>query len=272
MVTFQVATLNVAGLPSPLAPLPDRATEFCRLIEASDIDVVNFQEVWTRRHLRVLTARLPSFPFVARRTGAAGQPAGGLATFSRVPVRSVAYTSFGFIWPRAGRPAFRLTRAVNSRLQGVLVVELALALSAAVVANVHLTANKDGDWSAGNRYHAFQRAQLDVLHRVLRRVRAAATGPVIVGGDLNVSSRSPLYPHITDGGAWHDPFAGTDAGTFHAELLPPDRRSSGRAARLDYLLVSPEPAVEASLLFAEPVALGFLSDHLGLLARILLER
>ena len=53
-------------------------------------------------------------------------------------------------------------------MAGVLVTELPeLGL---VLANTHLTANKDGDWSAHNRYHGFQRAQLNRLHSVLRQL------------------------------------------------------------------------------------------------------
>jgi endonuclease/exonuclease/phosphatase (EEP) superfamily protein YafD len=262
--SFGLASLNVCGLPSALPPLRARAPEFCRRIEDSDIDVVNFQEVWTRRYLQLLRAGLPSFGFVAWRAGAVGQPAGGLATFSRVPVGSVSFTSFRGARPRSGGPLFRLARTLNSRLQGVLTVEL--TAPAVAVVNVHLTANKDGDWSAGNRYHPLQRAQLERLHEVLRRVRAAGERPVIVAGDFNVPSRSVLYPLVVDG--WQDLFADSDPPTFHAELL-----RGRRPSRIDYVLVSDGPAVEIALLFEEAVPLPggretFLSDHVGLMARV----
>ena len=129
-----------------------------RRLEESGLDVVNLQEVWGRRALAVIRAQLPSFPYVAWRRGVHGQPAGGLVTFSRRPVGAVSYTSFHGAPPDAGGIPFRVRRAVNSLLQGVLTVEL-VGLGT-VVANTHLTANKDGDWSAGNRYHALQRRQV----------------------------------------------------------------------------------------------------------------
>jgi hypothetical protein len=171
-----VATLNVCGLPwsqSSLPPLAERAVEFGRRLEESGLDVVNLQEVWGRRALAVIRAQLPSFPHVAWRRGVAGQPAGGLVTFSRRPVGAVSYTSFHRALPDAGGVRFRARRAVNSLLQGVLTVEL-VGLGT-VVANTHLTANKDGDWSAGNRYHAFQRRQVGMVHAALRRARRADT-------------------------------------------------------------------------------------------------
>src|SRR5204863_397822 len=83
---IHVMSLNVCGLPSALPSMKERAAHFCRHIDESDIDVVNLQEVWGRRALAVIRARLPSYPFVAWRRGTAGQPAGGLVTFSRLPV------------------------------------------------------------------------------------------------------------------------------------------------------------------------------------------
>jgi endonuclease/exonuclease/phosphatase family metal-dependent hydrolase len=184
---------------------------------------------------------------------------------------TVSYTSFRGGRPTAGSIRFRAKRAVNSLLQGVLTVELpGLGV---VVANTHLTANKDGDWSAGNRYHAFQRGQVGMLHAVLRRARTVDTQLVIVAGDFNIASDGPLYPLIVDGGAWRDPFAACDPSTYHIEFLPP-----GCAAhRIDYLLVSGDveqtPVIDSALLFAEPLALPdgsriYLSDHVALTARI----
>jgi exonuclease III len=264
----RLMSLNVCGLPSPLPSLADRAVHFCRHIEESDIDVVTFQEVWWRRALLVIRANLPSFRFVAWRPGVAGQPAGGLVTFSRLPVGAVTYTSFRGARPAGGGVRFRARCAVNSLLQGVLTAEL--AGRGAVVANTHLTANKDGDWSAGNRYHALQRAQVGTLHTVLQRIRTDLT---IVTGDFNIASDGPLYPLIVDGGAWRDPFHATDPATYHVEFLPPG--STGH--RIDYLLVAGDaarfPVLDSGLLFAEPLALPdgrrmYLSDHVALTARI----
>jgi exonuclease III len=269
-VTLHVATLNVCGLPSSLAPLSRRADEFCRHIDESDIDVLNLQEVWGRRTLAAIHARLPSFPHVAWRRAIGGRPAGGLTTFSRRPLGTVSYRSFRGAVPDQGGVRFRAKRAVNSMLQGVLTVELAGL--PAVVVNTHLTANKDGDWSADNRHHTFQRRQVEMLHAVLSRARTANTGLVIVTGDFNISSSCPLYPLIVGGGAWRDPFAATDPVTYHLDFLPP----GSAPHRIDYLLFSGDearyPLVDSGVLFAEPLALPsgrmYLSDHVALTARV----
>ena len=254
-------TFNVCGLPTAYQPVARRAPGFCRRIEEADLDVVNLQEVWTRAALEVIRAHLPSFPYVAWRRGIGGQPAGGLATFSRHPIGRVRYTSFRRARPPAGTLRFRIKRTINTFLQGVLVVEQ--PGPGVTVANTHLSANKDGDWSAGNRYYPFQAAQLRLLHAAVPR----NGGLTILTGDFNVAACGPLYPKVVDDGRWRDPFEDGGPITFHREFLPPG--STGH--RIDYLLCSPPtyPVVETGLMFttADP---DFLSDHVALTARIAL--
>jgi hypothetical protein len=267
-------SLNVCcGLSSPLPSAKARAVEICSALEVSDVGIVNLQEVWTPGLFRVLRSRLRSFPFVAVRPGVAGRPAGGLVSFSRLPVRSVSYVSFRGARPREGGALFRAAGAIGSSLQGVLTFDIAGRRT--VLGNVHLNANTDGDWTVGNRHHAFQRTQLQMLHRALRRARRPDTELMLVSGDFNVSSDSPLYPMVVDHGTWRDPFAGTGGPTYHAELLPHGKP----AQRIDYVLVAgdPEhhPVTATSRLFTDRMRLAdgrstFLSDHIALRAEVTL--
>lgn len=256
-----VATLNIGGVHRGLGSLAVRAPAFGRWFADHDVDVINFQEVWTPRRLAVLRAALPSYPYLAWRRGLAGQPAGGLATFSRLPVTGVAYAPFSGGRADAGGPAFRLAMAVNSRLQGILSVEL----GSLVVVNTHLTANRDGDWSPGNRHRGLQRAQLAALHRVLAESAGIAVPMAVLGGDFNIASDSG-HDVVPDG--WLDPFAAEDRPTFHAAFLPPGRR----VRRIDYLLVRGGPVLAATVLFADEAPIGggtgLWSDHCGLLVRL----
>lgn len=270
--TFGVASLNMCcGLANSLPPVRERAREFCRRLEEADVDIVNFQEVWTPGLLAFLRTQLPSFPFVARKSGVLGQPAGGLVSFSRLPLRSAEYVSFRGTRPPGGSPFFRAARAADACLQGVLVFELPAFRT--VVGNVHLTANRDGKWSAGNRYEAFQAQQVRRVHDVLDRSGRWDTAMMIVCGDFNLPSECGLYDAVVGGGVWHDPFAGADTPTFHADLLP----AGARAHRVDYLLVDTDPAhhpvPETDLLFTEPVELpsgrtAYLSDHVSQVIRL----
>jgi endonuclease/exonuclease/phosphatase family metal-dependent hydrolase len=238
----RIVTLNVCyGVRTRLAPAAVRAAEFCRRIEALDVDVVNLQEVWTPRLLARIRTGLPSLPHVAWRRGIGGQPAGGLATLSRVPVTDVRYRTFRRARVGAGAPMFRLRHRVEAAFHGVLLVTIA-GEPPVLVGNVHLTANRDGDWSAGNRHHRFQAAQLGLLRDAMR-----GPEPAVLTGDFNVTSGSPLYPSIVDG--WRDPFAATDPATYQESMLPSGRRAS----RIDYILVrGVGDPVETALLFAKP--------------------
>jgi endonuclease/exonuclease/phosphatase family metal-dependent hydrolase len=147
---------------------------------------------------------------------------------------------------------FRVARAVNSALQGILVARA----GDLVVATTHLTANRDGDWTAANRHFAFQRAQL-------ARLASAGAGAEVLTGDFNVASDGPLYPELSAG--WQDPFADSDPVTFHAGFLPP----GARGHRIDYLLVRGVAARDAATVFPAPTGSGlYLSDHIGLTAVI----
>ncbi|MCE7002340.1 endonuclease/exonuclease/phosphatase family protein [Kibdelosporangium philippinense] len=259
--TLDVVSFNVfIGIRSRAAPARTRAVEFCRRLTDLDVDFLLLQEVWTRSLLRFIGARLPSMRHVAWKPGLAGQPAGGLAVFSRRPLRAPTYTSFASARPGDGNLAFRGKSAVSCRMQGILAVRT--ADGELLLGNTQLTANHDGDWSQGNRHYGIHRQQVGIVRRAMR----AHTAPLsVLGGDFNIASSSPLYPFIVDG--WHDPFARTDQPTYRAEFLP-----AGRPAhRIDYLLVSGQPVASADLILAEPVELAngtsFLSDHLALRIR-----
>ena len=264
---IRVATFNVLGLPAALPRLADRAVEFCRRIDASDIDVINLQEIWGPRAFAAVRPRLPSFPHVAWQRGIGRRPAGGLVTFSRVPLGDVSYRSFRGPVPDVGGVGFRVRMTVNSLVQGVLLTGLA-GLDT-IVANTHVPANKDGDWSATNRHHGIQRAHVRRLQAAVRRASRGARAAVLTG-DFNIASDSPLYPTIVEGGQWRDPFAATDPPTFHVEYLP----AGARGRRIDYMLVAGEAAAaDPQMLFGEPVDLPggrrtHLSDHVALAAQI----
>lgn len=278
---LRIATLNVGGLGRPrppLTPLAQRAPELGRRLsavfgeppDAGPIDVLNLQEVFRYAQLRVLREHLPAYPYVAYRRAPWG-PAGGLVTFSRHSLGRLRYRSFAGIVPDRGRLKFRVKRAVLSAGQGLTLVDLT-DLPVTIV-NTHLTANRDGDWSPGNRFFAFQRAQLRRLNATLHRWRRP--GLTIITGDFNIASDSEHYPQIIDHGARLDPFAATDPVTFHPTFLPPGEP----AHRIDYLLLAggtgragETSVLSAATLFAEPVTVGgrshYLSDHIGLTVQL----
>ena len=258
--TLTVASLNTLGVPRPGgARLTRRYAAIGAGFSAGDVDVVCFQEVLTWWHLRLLVRAMPSFGQVSYRPYPQG-PAGGLVTFSRLPVSGTAYQAFGRPPRAAGLP-------VRTRLQmgikGALVTRLSRpGLS---VINTHPLSNSDGDWTPANRFYPLHRAQLDALTPVLRGTR----GPAVVCGDFNIDRDSALFGDFVRDTGLSDAFGGTCPPTFRAEFLP-----AGETPHcIDFILTTATvKATATGLLFAgkQPIhgRPAYVSDHIGLYARL----
>lgn len=242
-----VASLNTLGLPLRSAGLPARYRAIADFFEASDVDVVSFQEVLTGWHLRKLA--MPSFRHVRRQRGLAG-PAGGLVTMSRRPLGPRRYHRVPA--PAAGMP--RVTQ-LKSLLKGHLVTKI----GGLWLVNTHPMPNHDGDWSSTNRHAAMHRQQLAHLARIVR----ALDGPVVVCGDFNVAAGSALIEDFRTATGLVDVFHDDPTPTFRAEFLGPGVPSH----RIDFIFTSPSLTVarrELILTDGPP----YVSDHLGLRATL----
>jgi endonuclease/exonuclease/phosphatase (EEP) superfamily protein YafD len=228
-------------------------------LEAGDADVACLQEVFTWWHLGLLARRMRSFRCLSFRASPVG-PAGGLVTFSRLPVSGTAYRAFG-VPPAA--PGISGAARLRAGLKGALVTRLARPELSVV--NTHPVANRDGDWSQAGRYYPVHRAQLASLTRVVR----GDLGPAVVCGDFNIDRRSCLFSEFVEGTGLADAFEGSCPATFRAEYLP-----AGETPHcIDFILVSEAVKAEsATVVFAgkEPLpgGPGYVSDHLGLRASL----
>jgi sphingomyelin phosphodiesterase 2 len=254
-----VATLNTRGVPMSGSRLARRYAMAGAGFDGGDADVVCFQEVFTYWHLRLLTRGMRSFRQVSYWRAPAG-PAGGLVTFSRLPVSGTAYRRFGLPTRVRGLP----WRAIGTAaVKGALVTRL--ERPGLCVINTHPAANKDGDWSEGNRYYPLHRAQLAALAGVV----SGAAPPAVVCGDFNIDRDSSLFGQFVAKTGLADAFAGECPPTFRAEYLPP----GGTPRCIDFILTGDGVTAEtATLVFAgkEPLAPapGYVSDHIGLCARL----
>jgi endonuclease/exonuclease/phosphatase family metal-dependent hydrolase len=254
-----VVTLNTRGVPVTGSQLAGRYQAIGEAFEFSNADVVAFQEVFTYWHLRLLARRMSSFRHVTFRPSAAG-PAGGLVTFSRLPVSACAYRGLGF---PAKAPGVSWSARARAWLKGVLVTEL--PDPGACVMNTHPVANRDGDWSQANRFFPLHQGQLGVVARVV----GAVTAPAVVCGDFNVDRDSVLLQGFLSETGLADAFSGQCPATFHPEYLDPPER----AHCIDFILVSPQikAGITQVLFSGKQILRGrreYLSDHIGLYARL----
>ncbi|MBV9448060.1 MAG: endonuclease/exonuclease/phosphatase family protein [Streptosporangiaceae bacterium] len=255
-----VVSFNTRGIPVTGSRLAMRYAAIGAELEAGDADVVCFQEIFTYWHLRLLARRMRSFRHVSYLPSVAA-PAGGLVTFSRLPVSAPVYRGFG-IPPRA--PGISGLTRLQAWMKGALVVRL--RGPGLCVVNTHPVANRDGDWSEQNRFYAVHRAQLDALTRAVRAVPA----PVVVCGDFNIARDSSLFGRFVASAGLADAFEGRCPATFRAEYLP----AGATPHCIDFILTSAGVRAEsATALFTGKVPLpggpGYLSDHLGLCATLL---
>jgi sphingomyelin phosphodiesterase 2 len=257
-----LVSLNTRGVAPVGSHLAGRYAVIGAALAAGDSDVACLQEVFTWWHLRLLARRMRSFRYVSFRPAAVG-PAGGLVTFSRLPVSGTAYHGFG-IPPAA--PGISRAARWEARLKGVLVTRL--ARPGLCVISAHPTANRDGDWSRASRFYPVHRAQLASLTRVVRR----AAAPAVVCGDFNVDRDSSLFAGFVAEAGLADAFKGSCPATFRAEYLPPGKTPHC----IDFILTSDGVKAEAAtVVFAgkEPLpgGLGYVSDHVGLRASLVLR-
>jgi sphingomyelin phosphodiesterase 2 len=239
--------------------MPEQLAALVSVVSLADIACL--QEVLTWWHLRLLTRRMRSFRYVSFRGSPAG-PAGGLVTFSRLPVASTAYQAFG-IPPAA--PGISRAARLRAGLKGALVTRLDRPELSVV--NTHPVANQDGDWSRAGRFYPLHRAQLASLARVVR----GGLGPAVVCGDFNIDRGSCLFSEFVEGTGMADAFEGSCPATFRAEYLP----AGATPHCIDFILMTDGVKAEsASVVFTgkEPLpgGPGYVSDHLGLRASLFL--
>lgn len=256
MTRITVGSMNIRGVPLTGSRLTARLRAIGAFFEASDADVVCFQEVQTYYHLAQLSRRMRSFrPVSYRRTLAC--LAGDVVTFSRRPVISTAYRRFGVLPAAPGIPALARRAA---RLKGVLVTRL--ADPAVSVINTHPTANRDGDWSAANRFYPIHAAQLTALTRVTASTAASTVAPMVVCGDFNIDRDSDLFGEFIQHTGLEDAFGGNCPPTFRAEYLP----AGATPHTIDFILTAGGIKAEsAEVLFSGEQVV---SDHLGLRAQL----
>ncbi|QNE18078.1 endonuclease/exonuclease/phosphatase [Kribbella qitaiheensis] len=257
MGQLTVASLNTRGMPVFGSRLAERYQAIGQFFEASDVDVVNFQEVLTYYHLRHLRMHLPSFRYAVQQPSAVG-PAGGLVTMSRRRIDEKIYQRFPL-------PAARMTAALprlsrfKAPLKGILATHL--AEPDLWIVNTHLLANFDGDWSAKSRYYELHRQQLAALASILDSVG----GRLILSGDFNIARDSSLFEGFAASSQLADAFVDCPP-TFHQEYLHPGKSSHC----IDFLLFSAETikSENARLIFTDKVPMAggpeYASDHLGL--------
>lgn len=218
-----------------------------QILRESDFDIVCLQEVMYRSNAALLQRHFPH-------SACAGMVVlkGGLVLLSRLPIERWRFVRFPLAGP--ARPEFLMRK-------GALIVEI----GDLVVVNTHLSANRDDDWSPGNRYTIVERGELDVLDRELAGIDQSR--PVVVTGDLNLPRESAVLADFRERAGLTDSMAGDTRPTYRPTPQWPNPPA------FDHLLVRNAGTSHADLTLRDEVALpggrrAHLSDHFGVAADI----
>lgn len=206
-------------------------------------DVVCLQEVMYRANARLLQRLAAEFPFHAY-TGAVLLQ-GGLVTLSKMPITSARFVRFPMTPPV--RPEFLMRKGAQ-----------VLTIGPLTVVNTHLSANRDDDFSVGNRFTRLQRGELAVLAGVI-------SGPTVLVGDLNVPRSSPILADFLAAAGLEDSRAGDPEPTYRPTTQWPNPPA------FDHVLLTPGLSARTRLVFQDeqPLPGVYVSDHYGIAAEVL---
>ncbi|WIM98709.1 endonuclease/exonuclease/phosphatase family protein [Actinoplanes oblitus] len=224
-----------------------RLRALAEILRESDFDVVCLQEVMYRSHANLLRRGFAH-------SACAGSVVlkGGLVLLSRRPIKRWRFVRFPMTGPV--RPEFLMRK-------GALVAEI----DELVIVNTHLSANRDDDWSPDNRYALVERAELDVLARLLAGIDKDR--PLVVTGDLNLPRDASALADFRTAAGLADAMAGDRRPTYRPTPQWP------HPPAFDHLLVRGGITAHADLVLCDEVTLPggrrvYLSDHYGVAADI----
>ncbi len=251
---LSIATFNVQGTPIFSADTYNRIRKIAEVLNSTDVDIINLQEIFTYQHLVIFKKILKNFHYCLFQGFIFG-PKGGLVTFSKVSIEKQKYISYSSV---------TLTKKLFLS-KGILINKI--KNSSIFIVNTHLTANRDNNWSKNNRFYLIHKNQITEFSNIINRIQDYDF--VISGGDFNISKKCSLYRQLIAESKSQDLFKKYGFPTFHKEFMTEDENSH----RIDYLLIKVnenkfsvvnKEHIFAKQLISEDNNRGFLSDHVGL--------
>lgn len=267
---LRVATLNVWGLPWPLADEPSaRVRAVGRELSRLDLDAIGFQEVWTPKARRLLI-EAGSRAGLSHAWHPDSTLQGGLLILSRHPIQRASFEAFAL----RGYPE-RPLQGDYFGGKGYAHLSLRVGERNLSLIDTHLHARYPS--TVAHEYRSHRTGQIVQTALALREIRE----PLIVLGDFNLREEAPEYAVLTGLSGLRDVAAELNhredtvqaANLYRFGSMKPDRR-------IDYVFVRDGEQeclapIEIQRRFAEPFLFdgntAFHSDHAGLVAELDLD-
>lgn len=257
MKKLTISTLNIYGMSLNIPDLLNRYQAIAEILDNSKIDIINFQEVFSHLHLKILCKRLDNYPFCIYKKSFLG-PKGGLVIFSKLPLTNIGFTRF----PSDGLPVLSAPELMLQK--GILSAELK-EMNITLI-NTHFTAVIDNNYSCQGKYFKYKTSEIQTFKDFVDKNNHNKN--VIACGDFNIKKGSDLYLDLLKMKKTYNPFAVNKEGTRHREFVSGNRKPSC----LDYILIIGNKIYKVTnkqLLFSHKIKLvnqrvGYVSDHIGL--------
>lgn len=260
----RLATLNVWALPEPLGrDVTTRIDAIGRRIPSLGLDLIAFQEVWTRAAWAQL--RDAGHRAGLQQAWSGGANSGGLLLLSRYPIDEVSFERFAL----RGDAERVVTNLEYVSGKGFATARISTPAGPLVVVNTHLHASYPS--TADHRH---------VPHRTVQAIQMATSfwdrpEPVVALGDFNFREGEPDYKVLTEILGMSDVAAALDYRQDTTLNTNPYRDSEGVGDRKDYVFARSgleQALVPRSVMraFDDPLEIGgelaSYSNHAGLVA------
>ncbi|MBI4424757.1 MAG: endonuclease/exonuclease/phosphatase family protein [Elusimicrobia bacterium] len=260
---MELLTFNCSALPLLTPDVDARLDLLARELRRLDPDLACLQELGLSAQVSRLAARLSAWPYGFWQPRWPGLVAGGLALFSKRPLRGASFHPYAEQCSWLG-PGYLSRLAVKGWMR------LDLGDPGPVVLHTHLMADYGASRRTWADYRGLQERQAAELASFAARDLAAGRR-VVVAGDLNATPASEAFGRLTGLGL-RDALGGSAEPSMVPESsFPRPWAIPRRLERLDYVLDS-APGARGFWTLDEVHAFGSrrmsLSDHRGLLAHL----
>lgn len=238
--------------------VPARLRALGPVLERSGYDIVCLQEVMHRGAVRLLRPRAAGYAHRAE-TGAV-LLAGGLLLLSRWPIRRYRFARYPMTGPLRGELMMR---------KGAQLAVVDTPAGPLAVVNTHLSANRDDDWSEGNRFTRVIRGELQHLARLVTAFEPDL--PAVVVGDFNVPRDAAACTDFAAAAGLRDVLEGDTSTTYRPTPRWPDPPALDqvliRSGTSRQLIAAARTVLRDAVQVADGRSL-FLSDHYGIEAEL----
>lgn len=256
LMLLQVLTFNIWGVPDVgfqvVSPLrEERIAAICERLREGDWDVVLLQEAWIAKDRRSLEKC--GYKYIVDMDNARMAIDSGLMILSKHPVQEKDRLTY----PTSTSLS---TDGEDLARKSAIIAKIQLPDGPVWVANTHLVSNYD---KKNDKYLGRRRRQLEAFAAWAKR--KAGSEPLVVGGDLNIDLKDPLWKDV---GEQFKGFVEAPESAKACTLCPPNTMHRENEGKVDHLLASPgseakQGAVAMEKLLDHDGLKISLSDHLG---------